>query len=517
MPSGLIQLGAYGKEDMYITYMPQITFFKIVYKRHTYFSMELIDQYFTNTLTFGGNASSIIFNNADLITDLYLQITLPGIPALINQNTGEVDPKFAFRWVDKLGFYMIKLAQIEIGGKVVQRLTGEWINIWFELTNFDKNPHGKVVKNQNRGINNLIGNIDSLKTFSNSKPSVNMTIPIPFWFTRSPGVALPLNAINYNEVKINIQLQSLNYLLIYGPTHYFTIFEPFVFFKPYEYIYQTGTKSIGIFFYYDSKTSTLYYNKLKGSFKQVNLQSTTDVYSAPTLDITQQYFSSNSNLVTNNAGFFVTPSINETATNIVYNPSYNITAANLQVNYIYLENEERKFFYNNNHEYIIEQIQYLTKYHISTISNSILLNFVNPVIEIIWTIALDSNIKNKNYQNYTTDVNENTGNYPVKYVQFIFNGYEILSQRNADYCRLVQILESHSHTPSIDGIYVYSFGLKPEYLQPSGSCNMSRIEQAYLNINLFPTININNTATLQIYGRNYNVLQIINGVAELLF
>ena len=516
MPSGLIQLGAYGKEDMYITYEPQITFFKIVYKRHTYFSMEMIDQYFMNSLNFNGNASSIIFNNADLITDVYLHVTIPGIPALIDSKLGIPDPKFAFRWVDKLGFLMIKLAQIEIGGKVIQRLTGEWINIWYELTNFDKNPSGKQVQNHKRGIEVMVGNIPSLQKFSSSKSSVSMTIPIPFWFTRSPGTALPLNAINYNEVKINIQLQSLDSLLIYGPTHSITIVEPFVLFAPYEYIYQNDT-SVGIFFYYDRNTKTLYYNKLKGSFLMVNMQSTTDVYQTPTLNVAKEYLSSNSNLIRNKRGYFCTPNSNETSTNLVFKPNYNISSANLQVNYIYLENEERKFFYNNNHEYIIEQIQYLTKLQVSAVYNSILLNFINPVVEIIWTVQLNINIANKNYQNYTTSVTDTRGNNAIKYIQLMFNGYEIMSQRNSNYCRLVQLLESHAHSPSFDGVYVYSFGMKPEYTQPSGSCNMSKIEQAYINLTLFPVINTNNTATVKIYGRNYNVLQIVNGIAETLF
>jgi hypothetical protein len=517
MPSGIIQLGAYGKEDMYITYQPEITFFKIVYKRHTYFSMELIDQYFTNSLNFNGNASTIIFNNADLITDLYLSISLPGIPALIDTATGVVDPKFAFRWVDKLGFNIIKLAQIEIGGKVIQRLTGEWINIWYELTNFDKNPASKQIQNQSRGIEILIGNLPKLTTYSNSKPSVTMTIPIPFWFTRSPGTALPLNAINFNEVKINIQLQPLSNLIIYGPTHYVTIVEPFVLFKRFEYIYQNNNTSIGIFYYFDSSTQKLYYNKLQGAFKQVSLTSTTDVYQTPILDIGKEFLNSSSNLIKNSAGYFCTPNISEVPTQFVYNPNYNVSQANLQVNYIFLENEERKFFYNNNHEYIIEQIQYLTKQQISSIYNNILLNFTNPVSEIIWTLQLNNNYNNKDYQNYTTSVGDTINIIPIKFCQLVFNGYEILSQRNAEYCRLVQLFESHSHTPVFSGVYLYSFCLKPEYIQPSGSYNMSKIEQAYLNLVLYPYVSTSNTAILKVYGRNFNVLQIINGIAEVLF
>lgn len=515
MPTGLIQLGAYGKEDLYLTYQPQITFFKIVYKRHTYFSMELIDQYFTTPLNFNNNASSIIFNNADLITDLYLSINLPGIPALINSTTQQIDPKFAFRWVDKLGFNIIKLAQIEIGGKVVQRLTGEWINIWYELTNFDKNPNEKLLHNHTKGIDKLIGNTEVLTSYSNIKPSVNLIIPLPFWFTRSPGVALPLNSINYNEVKINIQLQPLNNLIIYGPQYYIEIVEPFVFFNKYEYIYQNNT-TIGIYFYYESTTKRLYYNKLQGKFVKVNLSSTTDVYQSETLDINKEYLSKSSNLIKNKAGYFCTPNSEEVPTYITFNINYNISNANLLVNYIFLENDERSFFYNNNHQYIIEQTQYLSK-QISSIYNNILLNFVNPVSEIIWTLQLTNSYNNKDYSNYTTSVIAKEGILPIKLCQLIFNGYEILTQRTGEYCSLIQMLESHTHTPRFNGIYVYSFCLKPENLQPSGSCNMSRIEQAYLNLVLNPYININNTGVLKIYARNYNVLQIVNGIVEVLF
>jgi hypothetical protein len=160
MTGALMQLVAYGIENMYITDDPQITFFKIVYRRHTNFSIESIPQYFNIQPDFSNRVSCIISKNGDLINRIYVVITLPNIQSL--PNNAKV------RWVDYIGYIILKSVELEIGGKLIDRHYSEWLYIWNEL---NKN-------NKNRGTNIMIGNIDILTNYSNSKNSYTLYVPL---------------------------------------------------------------------------------------------------------------------------------------------------------------------------------------------------------------------------------------------------------------------------------------------------------------------------------------------------
>ena len=122
MGGGLMQLVAYGAQDIYLTGNPQITFFKVVYRRHTNFSMESIQQTFNGTTGYGNTVTATISRNGDLIKDMFLEVDLPVI-----NTAGEY-------WSNSLGNVMIKKADIEIGGQLIDRHYGEWMDIWSELT-----------------------------------------------------------------------------------------------------------------------------------------------------------------------------------------------------------------------------------------------------------------------------------------------------------------------------------------------------------------------------------------------
>merc|ERR1711906_83561 len=196
MGGGLMQLVAYGAQDIYLTGNPQITFFKVVYRRHTNFSMEAIEQTFNGSADFGKRVTCTISRNGDLMHKVYLQCTVPRVEL----TNGE-----SFRWLNWLGHVLIKYAEVEIGGQRIDKHYGDWMHIWNELT---QTPGHKV------GYANMVGNVPRLTQVTTadangaSVPEVDLYIPLEFWFCRNPGLALPLIALQYHEVKINIEFRA---------------------------------------------------------------------------------------------------------------------------------------------------------------------------------------------------------------------------------------------------------------------------------------------------------------------
>ena len=206
-----MQLVAYGAQDIYLTGNPQITFFKVVYRRHTNFSMEAIEQTFNGSADFGKKVTCTISRNGDLIHRVYLQVTLPRIEC---SDSGD-----RFRWLNWIGHVLINYVEVEIGGQRIDKHYGDWLHIWNELTQ----PAGHQV-----GYANMVGNVPRLtqvvsgeggatvqppqSTVDNCNtsgciPETTLYIPLQFWFCRNPGLSLPLIALQYHEVKINIQFR----------------------------------------------------------------------------------------------------------------------------------------------------------------------------------------------------------------------------------------------------------------------------------------------------------------------
>jgi len=201
-----MQLVAYGAQDIYLTGNPQITFFKVVYRRHTNFSMEAIEQTFNGNPGFGKKVSCTISRNGDLIHRVYLQTTLPEVD-LSASNTvkiGQQDMK-EFNWVNWIGHQLIKNVEVEIGGQRIDKHYGEWLHLWNELT---QSPGLQA------GYARMVGNVHRLVTPNadgNTKfEKTTLYIPLQFWFCRNPGLALPLIALQYHEVKINVEFNDLD-------------------------------------------------------------------------------------------------------------------------------------------------------------------------------------------------------------------------------------------------------------------------------------------------------------------
>ena len=157
MGGGIIQIAAYGPQDLFITNDPQITFFKVVYRRHTNFSIETIPQPFTHMPSFGRRATCIIGKNGDLIRNVILVAVLPRIP-MFKDSDNNIDLITKFAWVRRVGYALIQSVEIEIGDTLIDKQYGDWLNIWNELTIPD-----------DRNIEKMIGNVSELTDYTNGK------------------------------------------------------------------------------------------------------------------------------------------------------------------------------------------------------------------------------------------------------------------------------------------------------------------------------------------------------------
>jgi hypothetical protein len=395
MGGGLMQLVAYGAQDIYLTGNPQITFFKVVYRRHTNFSMESIAQTWSGTSTGqSGKCTATISRNGDLIHRMYLE--LDGIPTANDKNPGSAG---------------ITSVELEIGGQKIDKHTGQWMETWAQLT--QPNPTGFCGTVHN-DVSKAFGTQFQITTGMGgatagtaSVGSTKVFVPLQFWFCRNVGLALPLIALQYHEVKVILD-------------------------------HNWG-----------------------------------------------------------DAGFT--------------DGTTGVTANDLWVDYIYLDTDERRRFAQVSHEYLIEQVQ-----EESWGTSDQTLNFNHPVKELIWTKwDVTANV-------WGPSTMRTTSSYQLK-----LNGHDRFASRNLKYFTRTQVLQHHSgvggiglaagagNTPAVgttgrDGIAVYSFALKPEEHQPSGTCNFSRIDNAVLE----GTGSANAT---RVYAVNYNVLRIMSGMGGLAY
>ena len=442
MGGGLLQLVAYGAQDVYLTGNPQITFFKVVYKRHTNFAMEAIQQTFSGAVGFGNTIYCQISRNGDLIHRAYLQVELPA--------TGTND-----KYVNYVGLRLLKSVSIEIGGQQIDKHYADWLYIWNELSL----PVGK------RSAWEFMVGADSDVT----KGGATLYIPLEFWFCRNIGLALPLIALQYHEVKIKIEFENMNNCL---------------------YTLDTSVPK---------KT--------------------------------------------------ITPASAKTLSNV-----------NLWVDYIFLDTDERRKFAQLTHEYLIEQLQFTGGEAISASTPTrVKLNFNHPCKELVWVGKYATNDNVNMWYNYTmnndktfggaeyvygsaisynpkihefseTD-NGNLTTYSTKIVYNVepgfkntavnpfskcllqLNGNDRFAERDGTYFNYVQPYQHHTNIPANCGINVYSFALKPEDHQPSGTLNMSRIDTAVLSVVNGSTAN----GSINIYAVNYNVLRILSGMGGLAY
>lgn len=220
---GLIQLVSIGAQDVYLVGNPQITFFKVTYQRHTNFARECIEQQVLGTPGFNNKVSVIISRSGDLVGPMHAEFGLPALPSNVTgagianvYSSGVVtgtsvagayngSHTFNWCWVNYIGFRLLKEVTIEIGGQPIDRHYSIWFYMWFELST----PASK-----REGLQRMVGGYDitevPLGLTTNAVNPKTVYVPLVFWFNTHPGLALPLIALQYHEVRISISIESLD-------------------------------------------------------------------------------------------------------------------------------------------------------------------------------------------------------------------------------------------------------------------------------------------------------------------
>ena len=209
MGGGLMQLVAYGAQDIYLTGNPQITFFKVVYRRHTNFSIEAIQQTFeqsSDNLFSGGKKTVIISRNGDLVYKMWLECKLQCTTELFN-HTGEY-----VNWTNNTGHALIEECSIKIGGQQMDKHSSRWLDIWNELTDHEESEW--LGLNKHSAKNAYLKSNSSLPLYGTGDPEkLKLYIPLQFWFNRNVGLALPLIALQYHEVELDVKFREISALI----------------------------------------------------------------------------------------------------------------------------------------------------------------------------------------------------------------------------------------------------------------------------------------------------------------
>ena len=432
MGGGLMQLVAYGAQDIYLTGNPQITFWKVVYRRCTNFAIESVEQTFMGNATPGSRATATISRNGDLVSNCVLEVNasfLAGAGAFNNnRNTS----------LFQGGMYnLVESVEVEIGGQKIDKHYGAWMEIWNELSCPHYGPNDADNSTVVSGCGKTLGHVGIPANIALGANATKVTttetfyVPLAFWFNRNPGLALPLIALQYHEVKFNFQFSALS-----------------------------------------------------------------NVISNLTADISD---------VNNN---------NDAVVNTVKGSTQaKINSIKMFVDYIYLDTEERRRFAQQSHEYLIDQIQYTGA--VSRTSDtagstqSLRLDFNHPCKELVFVERILT--PNVGLCNFDTNLGNQGGSALLQ-----LNGHDRFAKRPMNYFTRVQPYQHHTNVPHGDRIGVYSFGLRPEDHQPSGTCNFSRIDNATLQLT-FGANDDGAGSELQVYATNYNVLRIMSGMGGLAY
>lgn len=550
MSGGLMQLVAYGAQDVYLSGNPQITFFKVVYRRHTNFAVEPIQQTWNGAADFGRTVTCNINRNGDLITNMHLAVRLAA--TAVNS--------VAWGYVNRLGHAMVQETKIEIGGSKIDEQYGDWLNVWYELTH-------KV--GQERGYAAMIGDVDSLKTMSTAaKRAYQLYVPLQFWFNRNNGLALPLIALQYHDVRVTVQFRDLascvNYAGTTAPTLSGVMADSYLLI---DYVYldseerkrfaqSTHEYLIEQLQFTGSESLTAVSNKYRLNFNHpckflawvphLERHSTRTAWVAWADNgdwaAARDRFAKAISLAAS-AGVAVDTANGRLTVTLATAPTVGdlvepVKAAVGGVTAAMLAKVEVKFVagLDNTTCRIADLGGAASAAAIcaEALNNCIVVRNELNMEDLSTTLAtlVGSNtggpsavlnglavsvVNHFNYGNFV-DGSDN----PVVNAKLQLNGHDRFQARDGAYFNYVQPWQHFSNTPA-DGVNVYSFALKPEEHQPSGTCNFSRIDNATLQMDLgkynasadnyMSHLGSSSNSLVNIYTVNYNVLRVMSGMA----
>ena len=442
---GRIQLAAVGEQDIFLTANPETTYFIKRYKKHSQFAIQTLEVPFEQGAKFGGRVRAEIPRNADLIREIYLKVTLPEInQSLITQDnpiTGETEVVKTYpTYSDSIGHALIRQADIRIGGQTVETINGDYLDIYEDMF---------TPQSQSLAIQEMVGRT-YLRTGLGPASNVvyrtengfdavgafprTFLVPLRFWFTQDPNLAVPLTALKYQEVELNIEFEDIERLVV------------------------SNLVSI---------SSLLNTAQLGGTPLQIE-------------------------------------------------------SASLLVDYVFLTDEEAKYFGENRLDYVITQLQGIETIVPSTKDFIQLRTYFNNPVKEFYMIVQETVNRPTNPQDASTLTNDyfnyksSTGLDNLNSFELLFNGEIRIPREVADgfYLRTVQPLQAHTKIPQ-RFIYNYSFSIDPENYAPTGQVNFSRIKDILFNLYLNPA-NAQNRS-VRIYVKNYNVLRIESGISGVLF
>jgi hypothetical protein len=560
-----MQLVAYGAQDVYLTGNPQITLFKVVYRRHTNFSVECIELSL-DTAKPGGRPTVQVLRNGDLATRSYLRVVLPDLSSTNGVNVA---------WIRRLGHAIIRSVEMQIGGSPIDKHYGTWLDIWYELTH---------TATQERGYRAMIGDVEKLTTPAATIPGGSVLfIPLQFWFCRNYGLALPLIALQYHDVRFNFELESLDNLVVSQGTSAPT-------FSSVQY---TSAGVLIDYVYLDSEE--------RRRFAQVGHEYLIEQLQTPGEQNIVSQASATNNLTTNQSftlnfnhpckefvwahqlGAFAgqkmlcytsnddwSSALQQAAVNLASSSVAAVAGQSGSWSTVTFPNPETDpivtaTIATNVWKFVAVNVNGTTPVSVYVLSNAIVQGGANlseyltdvtveidcsvasaPVITNVYvnahslsledlSIPLTSGFSssfadnrkpattNKDFIvrmpfNYGTRL-DGAGNI-VQSGNIVLNGHDRFNVREGNYFNYVQPYQHHTRTPA-DGVNVYSFALHPEQHQPTGTANMSRIDSTKLNYKTwdpirngsttFAALNYTVDTVMNVFASNYNVLRIMSG------
>ena len=535
MAGALMQIVAYGAQDLFLTGTPEITYWKVSYRRHTNFAMESIEQTFQGQADFGRRVSAVLSRNGDLAYRTYLQVTLPEI----NQDMNATDKTVYARWLDYIGEQMIAQVEVEIGGQRIDRQYGDWMHIWNQLT---------MSSEQQKGYWKMIGHTTQLTYITdpafadvagpcagsggpaqvcaprNALPETTLYVPLQFWFTKNPGLALPLIALQYHEVKINLDIRPIGECLWAVKTLESTT---------------SGSKAVTTAYQQSLVAASLYIDYIfLDTDERRKMAQNPHEYLIEQLQFTgDESVGSSSNKIKLN--------FNHPCKELIWvvQPDANVDyCASLDGGQTLFKTfGAQPFNYTDAIDALPNAIHAFGSPNSLTGGSNTTDAFINPsglfqqpggvdvdeTTPATWSGSLSNQsglATAAGLSDAGTFVLAETaldmhcwGENPVVTAKLQLNGQDRFSEREGSYFDVVQPFQHHTRAPDC-GINLYSFALRPEEHQPSGSCNFSRIDNAVLQLVLSSgTVAGTSTAKVRVYALSYNVLRVMSGMAGIAY
>lgn len=524
MAGGLIQLTAYGAQNIYLIENPSITFFKKVYRKHSNFACENINVQFDKIPSFRGSQISATGNiprSGDLVRNIYLKIVIPSVT-----DSG------SFLWARNLGSEIIKNIKVLVGGNLIDTIPEHWITIWNELT---------LNSSMKKNFNNLIGNVPEMHSYYGDKPSRTLYIPLPLFFSKDAGMALPLVALQYNELEIQFEFRNITEMYSGTPLETLDIIDMSL---DVEYIFLDSVER-NRFSKVDHQylINTIQYTKFNNIDQHAILELK---YNHPVKellfvlqrdDITkeQSNFTDNldeehgnnilvdGNLQVNGYDRFETLDFNHFGgiQLLQHHSNYPIIEycdTETNIIEISLDSNSVHTFRKNHYIYISKHLDLLEIHGIltsdntgsGTLNDSSSINFKKNS-NIIANSSLNFNNEDKAATIKSSIPSNNQNFVPGDYINI-----DLTSDNSTTgiSCIITFIFRKRTnYIKEKKGIYVYSFGLKPEEFQPTGAMNFSMLNNVYFKLNHNQSTNIN----CFVYGLTHNIFRVIAGLGSKVF